>query len=60
MSSLTVDPHAAYNKPKLFLLSVIALTGFVLMRRSWRVAAQDPVNAARMERLRQALGRRRV
>jgi uncharacterized protein involved in exopolysaccharide biosynthesis len=40
------------------LLSGVALAGFVLMRRSWRAAAQDPVNASRMARLRQALGGR--
>ena len=41
------------------LLSGVVLAGFVLMRRSWRAAAQDPLNAARMVRLLHALGRRR-
>jgi len=41
------------------LLSGLALTGFVLVRRSWRAGAEDPTNADRMARLREALGRRR-
>jgi len=39
------------------LLSALALVGFVLVRRSWRASAEDPVSANRMARLRQALGR---
>lgn len=40
------------------LLSGLALVGFVLVRRSWRSGAQDPVTADRRARLRQALDRR--
>jgi len=39
------------------VLSVLALTGFVLVRRSWRASADDPDNADRMTRLRRAIGR---
>jgi uncharacterized protein involved in exopolysaccharide biosynthesis len=62
-----VDPATApekKSKPKRVivaltatLLAVLALTGFVLIRRSWRAGAEDPINADRRARLRQALGR---
>jgi capsule polysaccharide export protein KpsE/RkpR len=39
------------------LSSALALIGFVLVRRSWRASADDPVNADRMGRLQRALGR---
>jgi capsule polysaccharide export protein KpsE/RkpR len=40
------------------LLSGLTLAGFVLVRRAWRAGTEDPANANRMARLRQALGRR--
>jgi uncharacterized protein involved in exopolysaccharide biosynthesis len=40
------------------LLSAVVLTAFVLLRRSWRAAARDPINGPHFERLQRAFRRR--
>jgi len=59
-------PPEKKSKPKrLFIVlgatigSGIILIAALLIRRSWRAAVADPINAERIERLRKALGHRR-
>lgn len=40
------------------LLTALGLAMFVMLRRSWRLAAQDPANATQVSRLRAALHKR--
>lgn len=51
-------PKRAITALAAVLLAALALAGFVLVRRSWRAAAEAPEKADRIARLRQALGRR--